>query len=550
MSRTSKKKSYRELKADPVIKAPIAAWVLDRKALYISITLVGCLAAGAVVYQGWQAYENIVAPVEEDTPYLAIDPAESVGALWATDLLTESPGIEGWEVQDSTQPTHGFLQDATGGTAGEVPITLLATQVASAGPVKTVAQVYGAGQARKQYDFYVSKLAARGPVDSQQVSESGVFGAKFELGFILVAGDSIVGAQTQDNGLRDQLFERYLGSIETTLPASGCVDISGADSSKRSIYFDPNSFEGLQETREIDPQVNTDYLPSLQAIGASEIGNPYAVAPEGPLPASLPGLPTEVAKPTLANAPAAIDDFTGIASYRIQDPTGPGCGWNWSAQNPLEYNEADLEAAENDTVTRTQNDVNSKAQTYVDSKISWARVVALMTPSLDNWNGYVNGVNTVHGRWDKLISDRQALRPAWDTYIANSERWATFDARKAAADQSYNTALTQCLATRQTHDEWELEWGPAPLKQKQDEWRRQQEQQQVQPPTTGATPAPTPTAAPVPTTPMPTAPPEPADCKVDPAKPSILSEQKPAKPEAPAIPEDVTIPNSWPKPQG
>lgn len=548
MKRTSKRKSYRELKADPFVKAPALAWFLDRKSVYISLTLVGCLAAGGFIYQGWNAYGQIIEPAEKDSPYLAIDPAQSQGALWATELLQDSHGLEGWEAKDTIQPSHGFIQDATGSTAGEVPITLLATRVASAGPVKTVAQVYGAGQARKQYDHYVAKLAARGPVESAQVSDSGIYGAKFAQGFILLAGDAIVGAQTGDTETRDRLFGEYLAAVEETLPASGCVDISAADGSKRSIYFDPNSFEGLQETQTLQPEVNTDYLPTLQGIGAAEIADPYAKAPEGPLPASMPTLPSEVAKPTIENAPAPIDDFSGIASYKIQDPVGPGCGWEWSAQNPLEYNEADLKAAEEDILTRVQNEINGKAQTYVDSKISWARVVALIAPSLDNWNRYVEGVNGVHGRWAKLVADREALRPAWDQYLADHEAWSTFDARKATADSNYNAAVIQCLADRKAHDEWEREWGPDALKRKQDEWREKYEPKQPTNPSPTPTPAPSQPTTPIP--PMPTAPPEPKDCVRDPERPAILDQQKPAKPEAPAVPEDVTIPDSWPKPQG
>lgn len=558
MSRTSKKKSYRELRADPFIKTPLLAWILDRKALYISLALVAFLASGNFVYKGWESYQSIIAPPKVNSPYLAINPTESEGARWATSFLKDSHGIEGWKLTGITQPSHGFIQDATGGTAGDVPITLLSTQLASAGPVKAVAQVYGAGQARKQYDSYVAKLSTRGSVDSKQVSDTGIFGAKFDQGFILVAGDAIVGAQTPDNGLRDRLFNEYLTGLKGTLPASGCVSVSAVDESRRSVYFDPKSFEGLQETKKINSQVNTDYLPTFESLGTSAIGDPYAAAPEGPLPASLPALPAEVAKPTLANAPALMDDFTGVASYRVQDPIGPGCGWKWSAQNPLKYDEASLKATEDNTVTKTQNEVNDKTQSYVDSQVSWARIVALMTPKLDDWNGYVKEVNTVHGRWAKLVSDREALRPAWDTYIANYQNWSTFDARKAAADKSYNDSLTQCVADRKAHDAWEKEWGPEPLKKKQDEWRKEQEALNPKPtptpsatPTPGATatPDPSPSATAEPTTPYPTAPTEPTDCTVDPQKPSILSEAKPAKPAAPAIPDDVTIPSSWPKAQ-
>lgn len=546
MSKTGKRKSYRELKADPDVAAPALAWFLDRRSLYISLTLVGCLAAGGFLYQGYKAVGQIAAPAEENSPYLSIDPAQSAGAIWAEGFLSDSHGVEGWELRDTTQPSHGFIQDSTGNTAGELPITLLATRVASAGPVKAVAQVYGAGQARKQYESYVAKFAARGPAESVQASDSGILGAKFPQGFILVAGDAIVGIQATDDGLRDRLFDEYVGALESTLPESGCVDISGADGSKRSVYFDPNSFEGLQETQTLEPEVNTNYLPTLSGIGAKEIADPYAKAPEGPLPATLPAMPAEVGKPTINSAPAQIDDFSGIASYRIQDPIGPGCGWEWSAQNSLAYDEKELQAAEEDTITRVQNEVNGTAQTYVDSKISWARIVALLAPSLDNWNRYVDSANGVHGAWAKLVADRNALRPAWDSYIAAHGEWSTFDARKAAADTEYNAALSQCLADRAAHDEWEREWGPAALKKKQDDWRERYEPKQPTTPSPTPTPAPSQPTTPIP--PMPTAPPEPADCPVDPRRPGILDQQKPAEPVAPAIPADVTIPDSWPKP--
>jgi len=547
----SKKKSYRELKADPVIRTPLLAWILDRKAVYISVALVGCLAAGAFVYQGWQSYEKIITPPKDTSPYRSINPADSEGVRWATSVVRDSRGVEGWEVQDSTQPSHGFLQDATGSTAGEVPITLLATRVASAGPVKSMVQVYGAGQARKQYDFYVSKLSAREPVDNKEVSDSGIMGAKFEHGFILIAGDSILGAQTNDNGLRDRLFDEYLKTVESTLPQSGCASVSAADESRRSVYFDPNDFQGLLETKKIDPQVNTEYLPTVQGIGAKEIGNPYASQPEGPLPAGLPALPAEVAKPTVENAPATVNSFTEEASYRIKDPVGPGCGWTWSAQNPIKYNQADLKTAEQNTLTKVQNDVNGKAQGYVDSKITWARLVALVAPQLDNWNRYVDSVNDVHGKWDKLVKDRQALRPAWDQYLSAHDLWKTFDARKAAAQDSYDKAQDQCLADRKAHDEWESEWGPAELKKKQDAWRQEQEAQSPQPSPSSnptASPTPSPSQSSEPTSPMPTAPPEPTDCTSNPVRPAILDQQKPAEPAPPAIPDDVTVPDSWPKP--
>lgn len=543
MKSSKRKKSYRELKADPVIKAPVLAWLLDRKLLYISLGMVGCLAAGAFVYQGWKSYEGIIAPPEDNSPYLAVQPQDSEGVVWASALMADSHGLEGWDLRETSQPSHGFIQDVSGGSVGEVPITLLASKIASAGSVKAVAQIYGAGQARRQYDHYVAKLAERGDVQNNPASESGIQGAKFSQGFFLVSGDTIVGAQTPDDATRDRLFDEYLAAIESTLRTSGCVDISAADGSKRSIYFDPSSFEGYQASKTVDPQVKTDYLPTLQAMGANEIGDPYAKTPEGPLPASLPALPSEVAKPTIASAPTTVDSFSAIATYRIQDPLGPGCGWDWSAQRPLEFDSEALKIAEEDTLTRVQNEVNGSAQSYVDSKISWARVAALLTPQLDSWNGYVNGVNGVHDRWAKLVSDRNALKPSWDRYVADHDSWLGFDGRKAEAQRNYQGSLDKCLADRKAHDDWEREWGEDAVKAREQALREQQQQNQPRP---GATPTPTPTTSPTPT---PVAPPEPQDCTRDPQRPPILDQEKPAEPQAPAIPEDVTVPDSWAKPR-
>lgn len=572
MKQTNTKKSYKELKEDPKVKFPALAWAFDRKALYVSTALVGCIVIGGSLYQGVQAVEKIGAPLEENSPYLAINPSESAGVNWATEIMKNNPLVKNWVMKDSIQPSHGLLQDVTGNSAGEVPVTLLASRLGSSGANKAVAQVYGAGQAKKQYDYYIGKLSNRGNVENVDNFKSGVQGAKFEQGLIIVAGDAIVAAQTSNNDLRDKLFDYYLTTIEKTLPASGCTDLSAVDSSKRSLYFDPNSFEGLKESKKVNTQVDIDNLPTIRGIGAQEISNPYAQAPEAPLPESMKDMPAEVAKPTIETEPELISGFSDNAVYRIQDPVGPGCGWSWSAQNPLEYNLNDLEAAKNESITKVQDEVNDDAQSYVDRKLNWARVVALTAPKLDNWNRYVKDVNDLHKSWRKLEADRIALRPAWNRYVAAYEDWSTFDARKAAAQNSYDEALAQCKDDRIVHDEWEKEWGSEAMAKKLNAWQEREnarlERMKPEPSspetpseednesTETASPSPTPTPTPTPTEvetepaePKPSAPAEPKDCIADPVKPAILSQEKPAKPMAPEIPEDVTIPNSWPNPE-
>lgn len=549
------RKTYRELKADPVIKTPALAWLLERKSLYISFGAVTSLLVGGFLYQGWQSYEAILAPVEVESPYRDINPTQSHGAKWASEIIKTNGGVADWSVRDSIQPSHGFLREATGNSVGEVPLTLLATKLGSGGSTKTIVQVYGAGQARAQYDIYAEKLAEKGPISNGTVDSSGIVGAKFEQGFLLVAGDAIVGAQTGNNEERDRLFDAYLAEIKVSLPASECVDITGSNAASRSIYYDADSFEGLRETTSIDPEVKTDNLPTLKALESYEVANPYAEQPEGPLPASMKTIPAEVPKPTIADAPGTIESFTKNASYKIQDPVGPGCGWDWSAQQPPVYDDADLENTKKDTIVRVQNEVNADAQKYVDSKISWARITALLAPKLDSWNNYVKSVNNVHNSWDKLVADRNAIRPQWDTYIADYSYWSTFDQRKADAQREYNEAVKKCEADRDALEEWEKEWGEEAMEKKQEEWDKKNEElngkdSKNSPTSPSQKPSPTPSPSPTETLePLPEPPAKPAGCDFDPVKPSILSESKPPQPTAPELPADVTIPNSWPKPQ-
>lgn len=530
----SSRRSYKELRADPTIKVPFVAWLLDRTLLYVAIGVVTAFAVGAFLYEGYKANEEIWAPAEKDSPYMELNPSRTAGARWAVDFVAKERNIDGWDTISSTQPTHGLLQDATGATAGEVPMTMLTATAGASGATKSVVQIYGAGQARPQYDVYVDRISARTPIDSQEIDDSGVVGGKFDHGFIFVAGDSIVAFQTASNEERDELFGIVLEDLKTSLPASGCLDISGTNSSTRSLYYDEGAFTGLLESQEVDPEVATTNLPTVRALGTGEIANPYAAQPEAPLPESLPAPPAEVSKPTVASMPETVESFSELASYKVQDPDGPGCGWDWSAQKPLVYDDTDLAAAREDTIVAVQNQVNDEAQAYVDSKISWARSVALISPKINSWNSYVNAVNNVHGLWDKLVADRESLRPSWDAYVDAHDEWSSFDQRKADATKNYNEELKLCKENRKAHDKWEKEM---------EEWEKKYGSEEEQPEEpTAPTPSPTPTPTPDP-------PKEPEDCPEDPVRPEIMDQSKPAEPQAPEIPEDVTIPDSWRKPQ-
>lgn len=553
------RKKYSDYKADPTIKIPIVAWLFNRGALqllYTGFAAFSVLAMVLLYSSGANAWKRITTEPQDVSPYQEIEALNSPGRDWAESFIAKSPAdLSGWTVSDIVKPQNITAPDCA---FNDNPSTsLLSTHTASSGEAQVRVLLYGAGQAGADFDKYVALLKECSNVEI--IDEEFGRTAKFKNGFITTMGDVIVNFVGTDNTQRDKLHEFYYNELVSSLKEYSCLDLDvNSTDDTRSFFYNPDTYGGLKETTVVETQVDIKNVPTVSSLSVDEIQNPGTIMPEAPLPQDFPELPKEeVAKPSLPQAVEDKDDFKADAIYNIADTNGPGCGWAWSAQKAPVYDESKLMIDKNSAIVENQNNVDTKAQEYVNSKNDWALKTVLVMPSVNSWNKYSQDVNNVHDRWDWLNTERDKLYQPWHDYVREHNDWAGFDGRKSDALTKYNEKLQVCLDTQETYLEWEEKWG---------ELYAQQQAGLTAPVSPPTTPEPTetptdpenpsdsPTEAPKPTT-QPTTPEKPIDvpeppenCLTLPERPAIIDQEKPAEPMAPEIPAGVTIPDSWDKP--
>lgn len=574
-----RKKKYADYKATGRKLAPLH-YLFDRTAPVMIVAAVAVAGVGVynVVGTGYKSLEDMNKPVVDDSPYLSLASANSVGRDWASSLIKVKPeGVKSWTVSDTSKADHP-IDSKLCASLTKLPTSLLATYVGNGGGVETRVQLYGAGQSAKNFNAYATAIGDCFVVSTATVDGTSVI--KFNNTFLLNIGDSIISVTAKDPAQRDSLLKFYLEKASETLRASKCVALQvEPNDSKRSFYYDSKNYEGLKESKKVSTKVNIVGFPTPRSTKVLDIKGSLMEKPESPLPVGFPEMPKSVDRPNVPSPVETQTAFNGTAVYQVADENGPGCGWGWSGQEAPVYDNAALKKDEKARIQDMQDSVDSKAQSYVDGKLNWSLNVALLAPTIDNWNKYVKNVDKVQDKWSWLNNERAKIQPLWETYVANHDLWLTFDERKLEATENYNEALKQCKTQQDELDKWNKEWGDLykeqekqkaeeakrkaeEAKKKAEEEKRKKEESNSPRPTDSSNPTSTPvasddTTASAPATGSPTEtskpmvdiPPKPEGCDKIPTKPVIMDQDKPKEPQAPSVPEDVTIPDSWPKPK-
>lgn len=538
------KKTYREYKESESVKFPAAAWLLDRSGVYIAILLVALLAIGVFMKMGWDSYNEAIRPPEVITPYADVKPASFAGKTWAEKLISVNLGnFSEWTVDESSKP-RSIVDAKNCGASRAVPTTLLSTHVATSAGTDVRIQVYGAGQATKQFSDYIASLGSCfGQMTAQNSGKTTL--ATFPRGFILTSGDAIIATVAVNDQIRDRLLDFYLKNVESSLIESECLSLvaTSADAN-RNLFFNKDQYTGLIETANLESGVDTKGLPTPTGLKLNEITDTSAVAPELPLPTNFPELPkTEVKKPEIPAELKTEDMFQAPAKYQVQDSKGPGCGWNWTAQVSPDLDLKKLVVEKNNAIQKTQGLLDGNATAYVTGKINWALQAASLAPSVDMWNAFVNKTNLVHEKWNRLETERQKLETPWRQYVVDHDEWLTFDQRKVEALKKFDEDFKKCQQDEKALEEWNKNWKDISDKQEKDKAKTDEDAKNK--PT--ASPSPTPTATS--TASAVTIPTKPIGCDTPPEEPEIASQERPSEPKAPVIPSDVTIPASWPTPK-
>lgn len=556
------RRKFKDYRNDPTVKTPILAWLSDRSVFYIAMTVFSVAVLVIVYSKGYEALQRINTEPVEVSPYMNVEPVYSQGQVWAVSLINEKPeGVKSWSVSKTSKPLLITTPSELNISSEKISTSVLSSYSAVGDGVESRVHVYGAGQAGKDFERYTKILEQK--THLEKASDKNGSSVMYEKGFYLTMGDAIVSVSASSNETRDQLFQFYSSRMPTTLKESGCYDLTTtANDASRSFFYDRDSYTGLEEKTTVETLEPLNNLPSPTGTEIRDINIPDAVEPESPLPADFPTLPEEtVEKPSLPERVPTVDKFAENAVYNVADKNGPGCGWKWSGQEAPVYDLVELESTKNKTINDVQNSVDKKANDYTSSQKDWALQVALVMPKVNEWNSYAKSVNTVHERWRWLDAERAKLKEPWERYVADYDDWLTFDSRKADATEKYNEELQICVDKQDELLKWEEKWG--------DLWAEQEaeknnptppasttptEAPETDEPTDPASPTESPSEGPT-ATPTPTPTQEPVDiperpegCSIAPQRPAIMDQTKPDEPQAPTIPEGVTIPDSWEKP--
>lgn len=553
----------------------------------VSTVGITCIAlSGAFIFNGVKSTNAVLSDPVKESPYQNISAIDSNGTKWAKTLInTQPPNTTTWNVSQKNSPKHILsYNDCTKIENVTLPSSLLSTYEASGNGITTRIQLYGAGQAAETFNKYSEIIKACTDNPEQATNDTGTGIIKFDKGFVITSGDAIISTTTKNESKREELLEFYNEKIADTLYQSQCLSTQvSAKDAKRSFFYDPESYTGLEETKTLNTQINLTNIPEPTGLELHEINNNDITEPEGPLPNNLPKLPENIIqKPVLPEATPDRTNFIGNAIYQIVDENGPGCGWEWSAQEQPNYNREDLKTQRQEKIDIEQKRIDDEATKYIVDKFTWSFNAALTAPEINKWNIYVKDINNVHEKWEWLNEQRSLLQQPWDTYVANHKIWDTFDERKATAQREYDDAINQCKQQKDEYYNWEREWNiqyTEWLTTKQSEqdrtdkeyedYRRRKaedengglindiinknrttpeederwkdyEQERID--FTNVTPDK------YDGTLLELWNNKPQNCETEPERPTIIDEEKPAEPQPPIIPEGVTIPDSWEKP--
>ena len=143
-----------------------------------------------------------------------------------------------------------------------------------------------------------------------------------------------------------------------------------------------------------------------------------------------------------------------------------------------------------------------------------------------SWDDYVSKTNAVYASWNDLNTKRAALQAPWFEYVDKANEWLNWSDDVEKAQNEWEDAVKQCVADASkagVDDDGVSSGGFGSSnggnadsdEDEKNETGMSASQIQKQ-------------------------------CEAANPKPDILDEEKPDKPTAPAMPDGVTLPSTWP----
>lgn len=480
-----------------------------KRAVAATVAVLGASALAATTAVGAATYAKATRTSDDDGMYAKVQAASYPGSRLVDSMASKTyDGHEMTRVQRSEAP---LVPERCGGDDSP-DRTMLYSRSGHGDDYSITAQAYGAGQARGVYDGLAARIASC--MGSSQDSTTGhVRYTAWQGGYLMTAGDAIVSITVPEQSHQQEIMDGVKGMLEDRLKTTGCVSTDeSANDARRSFYYDEKSYKGLTNVEEVSatrkridiavPQNLADAGGDVNALYAKPI---LRAAPESPLPAGMQGtLPSAPAVPQIPVKDDAPSQENAI-EYQVKDTKGPGCGWAWSGQKTPSFNSEVLQSE----YTKTRDDsikaMNGSILDYNAKARTWSMSALWNMRFINTWNQYLGSVNGIQDQWNRLDAGREAFRPTWMGYIQSVKDWETSRLESQAATKDRDSTVSGCVDSRQK--DWTKDnQGKNPDDSQKNKWRQ--------------------------------------EC--DAATPKPSAQQQTAEPSAPQVPNDITIPGSWP----
>lgn len=478
-------------------------------------TAVGTAGAIALGTWGFTAY-NKPEPVAPAPPSKIVElSVDSPAYAWVTSLdeKTGQPSdVGGTPSSTPVDRTTPLVPDLTCSILKAAPEESLYTGVGTLNDSKFTVQILGPGTSGKIFSNIVKDSGSCWPKKVEQKEGKGYRYVEAGDGFIAQIGDTLVYTAQSDVKKATVLFD----SISASLTKSGCVATGVKDSDyTRNEHFSGKEYTGLTAVESIESTLPLDKLPVVTVPALSEIENPDAKEPEGPLDPSIPSAPDDVTKPSFSERPdLQKEPFKAEARYQVSDVEGPGCGWGWTAWDlPTETDEM-LAKSKSEGIASAQDSANEQANAYLEKQADWAGGRLTDAQNANAWNGYAQEFNAAAKKWSWLDSKREALKPKWDDYVKKHDYWHDFEQIKSDKEEEYRAADKQCDQANKDQEDWDDRYDGTSGD-------------------TGNSGIPK----------------RPAGCDKEPKAPAILRQDRPKEPLPPKLEAGVTVPESWNQPK-
>lgn len=466
-------------------------------AALLGVCLVGLLAwqTGSTVHTLNHFGEDTESGAQSESPYENVADASAAWS-WLSVFVASPDGGEGWQAGEPGG--YPALLDGVSCSPGvsRLGVRPLLYGSSRSGSSYVSAFVFPPGYAASGFAALVDGVDSclGGGVDGASGSREWA-GGQYAL---FQSGSVVVGVSGADwRGVR--------GRAESLLLAGGCVSLSeSASDSVRSPYYDKSDFTGLVESQNVGPSI-VDPGSSGVSLSVPALAVPSVGEPEGPLPAGFPQLPK---RPQVSfSDEAGLVDFASAwrtVSYRVPDDDGPGCGWSWFGQAAPTVDDGVLAGERARLVADAQGEADAAAAAlYRDRSAARWRMVssAQVVAGAGDYNRRVGEVDAARLA---LADGRAAFYPTWMAYVSAHDAWRDRVAARDAASARWEADVSACVS------------GTVP----------------------SPSPSPSPSARVVKTR---------AQCEREIAKPVELTTDVGVEPSAPAVPDGVTVPSSWPQ---